>query len=364
MKKNLFDRLIEASAINIYNEKLSNLINEIGNRSVIIYGAGPKGRCFYESITSDCTYNPVEVLCFVDDDITAEKKALCKKDVLTLEEAFSLYDIETPYIVATFWLETVEPKLIDKKIKNIFHYPELIIDTVSIDDLIMYKDEINSGYDLLIDEKSKRLYENILKVKLTRKLSLLDELYDSNFYFNRENIVLSDNETYVDVGAFNGHTIEAFINTVNNSYNKIIAFEINDLNFDELKKRTEGFTNIFLNKKALYNENTTLYFNDNIGDACSLDKNGRNEIEAVKLDNYYDMKPTFIKMDIEGAEKEALLGAVDIIRHTKAKLAICVYHKPEDIYEIPKVIHSIREDYEFCLRQHTVGQYDTILYAV
>jgi FkbM family methyltransferase len=74
--------------------------------------------------------------------------------------------------------------------------------------------------------------------------------------------------------------------------------------------------------------------------------------------------PTFIKMDIEGSEREALMGAKDVIRRGKPKLAICAYHKPEDVYDLPQAIMAMRDDYRFALRQHVDGLWDTILYAV
>jgi hypothetical protein len=74
--------------------------------------------------------------------------------------------------------------------------------------------------------------------------------------------------------------------------------------------------------------------------------------------------PTFIKMDIEGAEKEALRGAKGVIKRNKPKLAICAYHKPEDVYVLPQAIMAIRDDYRFALRQHVDGLWDTVLYAV
>lgn len=84
------------------------------------------------------------------------------------------------------------------------------------------------------------------------------------------------------------------------------------------------------------------------------------------LDMFFQEReaPTFIKMDIEGAEKEALIGAEQIIRCHKPKLAICVYHKPEDIYVLPELINSFREDYRFYLRHYSNTIYETVLYAV
>jgi hypothetical protein len=73
--------------------------------------------------------------------------------------------------------------------------------------------------------------------------------------------------------------------------------------------------------------------------------------------------PTLIKMDIEGSEREALLGASGVIRRRKPKLIICTYHKPEDIYELPQTIMKIRDDYELRLWQIGESFWDVILYA-
>jgi hypothetical protein len=93
------------------------------------------------------------------------------------------------------------------------------------------------------------------------------------------------------------------------------------------------------------------------------------KVPVTSLDSHFKNKaenelPTFIKLDIEGAEKEALLGSAEIIKRRKPKLAICAYHKPEDIYELPRTILALRGDYRFALRQHVAGYWDTVLYAV
>ena len=88
------------------------------------------------------------------------------------------------------------------------------------------------------------------------------------------------------------------------------------------------------------------------------------EVELVKLDNYIDEYPTFVKMDLEGAELDSLKGMERILREQKPKLAICVYHKWLDFYEIPMYLHQIVPEYRFKLRHHEQDTlYDTVLYA-
>lgn len=82
------------------------------------------------------------------------------------------------------------------------------------------------------------------------------------------------------------------------------------------------------------------------------------------MDNLISEKVTFIKMDIEGAEYNALLGCKKIIREQKPKLAICIYHKPEDIIEIPELILSINKEYQFYIRHYSTTWAETILYAL
>ncbi len=87
-------------------------------------------------------------------------------------------------------------------------------------------------------------------------------------------------------------------------------------------------------------------------------------IDAIKQGELKEEVVTFIKMDIEGAELEALKGAKQTITRDKPDLAICIYHKDEDIVEIPKYILELNPRYELFLRHYDVTAYETILYAV
>lgn len=81
------------------------------------------------------------------------------------------------------------------------------------------------------------------------------------------------------------------------------------------------------------------------------------------MDEYLEEKCTILKMDIEGSELKALNGARKIITEQKPKLAICVYHRPDDLYMIPELIHDLVPEYRFKIRQHAYSPFETVLYA-
>jgi FkbM family methyltransferase len=193
-------------------------------------------------------------------------------------------------------------------------------------------------------------------------------------YYESDFISLANNEVFVDGGAFDGETAKDFLKRLEQqglSGGSVYAFEPCIENFDNGLNRLIADHNITLVQKGLWSSETNLFLSPCYS-ASSFVNHSKARVEylvpVTSLDIYFKYKtatecPTFIKMDIEGSEKEALLGSVEIIKQHKPKLAICAYHKPEDIYELPQTILGIRDDYRFGLRQHKDGYNDTILYA-
>ena len=100
-----------------------------------------------------------------------------------------------------------------------------------------------------------------------------------------------------------------------------------------------------------------------MGSRIISEVSGDNYVDLVMLDEYINEKPTYIKMDIEGAELDALKGAQKIITKYKPKLGICIYHKPFDFYQISLLLKQYVPEYKFIIRQHEKGAYDAVLYA-
>jgi FkbM family methyltransferase len=223
-------------------------------------------------------------------------------------------------------------------------------------------------YNHLADDLSRRIMLEFMKARnLTNakdliKLNVLnEEQYFPNF------LCLSNNETFVDCGAFTGDTIETFLKKTNSKFNKIFAFEPDSANIDKCKKTLEncGRERTLLIEKGVWSENKRLYFNSRSDSGSNISETGDTVIDVDSVDNVCESENvSFIKMDIEGAELEALKGAQKQIKANKPKLAICVYHKQEDLISIPQYILSLNSDYKLYLRHYGYFCTELVLYAV
>lgn len=174
------------------------------------------------------------------------------------------------------------------------------------------------------------------------------------------------NEYFVDAGAYDGQNTKYLLDHFSGGYSYLM--EPNPSQLEISKKNLNNYCNVEFFPYGLYNENKTLFFeSDYKGSPSSarISETGTIEIHARKLDDVLKDRPvTFIKMDIEGSELAALQGAEHIIRTQKPKLAICVYHKPEDLWEIPSLILQYCSEYKLYLRHYSITGDETVLFAV
>jgi FkbM family methyltransferase len=184
-------------------------------------------------------------------------------------------------------------------------------------------------------------------------------------YFGRPGLSVQDDEIFIDAGAHDGDTILSFIKWCNGKYKKIIAFEPDAENQKKVERTLSdnGIRNVVLENCGLWDENERIGFDNQGTSSSKIDVNSTSKINVCRLDDVIDEKVTFIKMDIEGAELKALKGSAETIRKYKPKLAICIYHKNEDFFEIPYFVHSLVPEYKLYLRHHSWSIYETVLYA-
>lgn len=240
-----------------------------------------------------------------------------------------------------------------------------------------------NGYEIISLEKMLEM-ENVYVIvavlfkykeieKQLRKVGLCDtdflmlgKVAVEKTYFDLPMIHFSDDEVYVDIGAFNGDTAMQFANMMKNRYEHIYMLEPNKLLYEECKNKFSELENCTIINKGAWDKTDKLSFVEaGEGSRIVNESDAATEIETVSLDECLEgKKVTYIKMDVEGAEMAALIGAENLIRTNKPKLAISVYHKRDDIWEIPKLLLKYNPDYKFYLRIYSFTGNDTVLYAL
>ncbi len=219
------------------------------------------------------------------------------------------------------------------------------------------------------DNTSKETFTEIICNRIAPMYAekTFHELENSNEYFNSGIFKCSDNETFIDAGAYNGDSTEAFIKNVGQRFKKIWAFELDEKNYKDMCKNLLPYKktgDIELLNMGVSDFNDEIpYISEETGSRAV--QTSSNVAKVCKLDDVIqEQQVTFIKMDIEGFELSALKGAINIINENQPKLVISAYHRLEDLWKVPLYIKGINERYKVYLRHHSPMVWDTDCYAV
>lgn len=186
-------------------------------------------------------------------------------------------------------------------------------------------------------------------------------------YFEKDIIPHNTDEVFIDGGCYDGRTIRQFIDWCGGDYRKIFAFEPDKISYERIAERIsdEKIRDVKLYNRGLWSRETELTFNEDGSQGARISEAGAATIKTISIDEAVENeKVTFIKLDVEGAEYETLLGAKETIRKYRPKMAISVYHKPEDIFELPELILSMDDSYKFYLKHYQLSPNETILYCI
>ena len=214
-----------------------------------------------------------------------------------------------------------------------------------------HKESLKAVYEMLADQASKTAFENIVYFKLTGKPRYIFEIETEKIEVY-DILKLNNNETFLDLGAYNGDTVLEFIQNTN-GYKFITAIEPDKRNFKKLTLNTGNLQNIACINSAVSNENGVQLMSANHGRGNSVSQNTV-EVETLSLDSICsELIPTFIKMDVEGNELKAIEGGRAVITTAKPKMHIACYHTSYDLFEIPLKIKELAGDYKIYLRHHS-----------
>lgn len=242
------------------------------------------------------------------------------------------------------------------------------IPIISEDELV----NINQDFQIVIGARTKKL-KNI-KNRLIAKGLKADNIklrYTTwtPQYFENDLFTPSEHEVFVDGGAYDLETTQDFISWCGGKFDAIYAFEPDPKNYAKCmsirNKNDELIRKCHIINAGLWSESTCLHFSNDANEKSKISQVGEMMIVATNIDTVLSGKPaTFIKLDVEGSELEALKGAKDTITKHKPRIAVCIYHKDEDIIDIPLYILSLNPEYKFFIRHYSTWFSETVLYAL
>ena len=323
---------------------------------VVFYGGG----VFFESLLGDwMSYIGRSVDFCCDSDPSKWGKFIEGIPCISPSELEKIKG-ETALFVTVGNFEPVLNWLIEKEfpcVQLIYKYDLVSSDYLSRQNLEEVAAKLEEVRALLADERSIQVFDAILDRLLDAKspAGLMADLTH-----------LRTDESFVDAGAYTGDTLTDFVKRSGGKFDSIHCFELDAKNFKALQATASGIPGtekIFLYPEGLWNEPMEITYS--VEKAQSTVGSGNMKGNVVRLDDAIcNARISFLKMDIEGAEPQALEGARQTILAQKPKLAICVYHHIKDLWEIPLYIRSLVPEYRIFLRHHTKLEYETVCYAL
>jgi FkbM family methyltransferase len=346
----------------------------------ILFGAGNMGRRVLARLRQD----GIEPLAFADNRQALWDKSLDGLPVLSPEQAARRHGREAAIVVTIYnnqhsfpdtrrQLSELGCSKVISAVPLRWKYHETFLPYFR-DDLphkvLPQAALIWRAFGLLADEASRREFIAQVAWRLNADFDVLAPPLLGQQYFPQGLFSLGDDEFFVDAGAYTGDTVEAFLAAHGNAFRGILALEPDPANFRSLCAYVGSLppnvrSRIEVRPLAVGGQPGRLRFNAGAGTSAGFAESGSIEVECVRLDALLqDRHPTYIKMDIEGAEPGALEGCGRLLREDRPLLAACVYHAQDHLWSIPLAIAERAERYHLFLRPHMLECWETVCYAV
>lgn len=372
---------LEASFLNI-PVAASNSIAEglLANHPVIVYGAGECSHWFFEIVMKRHGCQPITVLdrsfhtntqwqgipAFSPDNYTADEETLgnalvvicigdrsCHNEIratllkIGLQHVISLHDIY--------------------EIHNPFDQPPQAMEN-GLDYYRENRDRILAAFDLLADDESRMVFLRFMQTHMHRHPVAIPQRARHEQYFPIDVPLSQGHARYVCCGAYDGDTVR-LLHKTHGKVEAIACFEPEPHIYGRLTKYLEQHAPTLAEYVvswpcAVYGHSEQMPFIAGDGLGSRIDERGTSMVQCVTLDQALaGFRPSFISMDVEGAEPEVLRGAEGLIRQYVPDVGICVYHSPSHVWEIPLQLSVMNVGYKFYLRNYTGFAIETVLYA-
>lgn len=371
------DYIVDEYLLDVNGELIEKLKNS--NADIFVYGCGSASKTFTDFLNR----NGLSVTAYLEGKQYFKKgKVFLNKSVYLVDDIYK--QLKEANIVVRATGADVVHIMNDLKSKMKVHLYSYVDRnqqyTMTAEWVVKHKEELNRIYDLFEDEESKLVFRSFIGAKANNikreSCRKLISLWTSEQYFN--NLYpkdLYDEHILIDCGAYIGDSTTAFFEFLKDEEKPVMvrAFEMEDENFKELESLSKKYNNLIVYKIGLGDKHEKYYYERKKDASVLVDYETENMVEIAPLDSILkgkEIKASFIKMDIEGFEEKALMGMKNVIINNKATLAICVYHKLDDLIRLPQLIKSYVEssvydvNYKYYLRHHSHSAAELVFYAV
>lgn len=336
-------------------------------KAVVLFGAGLAGRNALKVLKD----KGVKVLFFCDND--QKKQGSYIEGIEIFPPSHLLEHKEKTVFISSDYFGAISRQLRAMGIAKFYYFGfcfdyERWYGHFESHRLKAYEERIDIAHKLFSDEESRNLFASL--VKFRKSLGSSGASWSPFCEYFHPEVSPKKGDTIIDGGAWTGDTAEAFCRALNGDCH-IYSFEPDDENFCKLQENVNSQRlngSVHPVKLGLWSNVGTLKFESCQENSMQhqVSETGDIQIQVTSIDEFSsekNIKIDLIKMDIEGSEIEALLGARQTIRKFKPRLQICSYHKFDDLWEIPILIKKLSPDYLLYLGHHTQNIFETIVYA-
>jgi FkbM family methyltransferase len=352
-----------------------DLASPLGGR-LVLFGAGPLGK----SVLAGLRKAEVEPLAFADNNRDLWHQQVMGLPVLPPTEAAELYGKTACFVVTIYQGSSVRRQLASLGCRRVvacapllWKYADIFIPQCGLELPHRFREQfpnIRQCYGMLADEPSKRELREQLLWRYWLDFSVLSAPLDAgDTYFPMDLLSPVSDEVFVDCGSFDGDSIRSFHRHWGGEFRHVFAFEPDPLNQGTLAANLEAMG---IGDRVTVMPYAVGETNGQVSFACSgsvtshvTTQDAGSAIECRRLDDIeWRLMPTYIKMDIEGAEPEALAGGSELLRRYHPVLAVCTYHRSEHLWQIPNLIRSISPEYHLFLRRYAEECWEGVCYAI
>lgn len=349
--------------------------------ALVLYGAGNFGLTVLEKLRAV----GIEPACFADDTPSKRGQVIGGLRVVTPREAAAEFGARTVFVVtilnaalrfleARRRLQEATGARVLSFLALAWKYPEAFLPYYQFElpqDVLGKATEIREAFRLLEDEESRRQFVGHLRFRLQLDYEALPRNLWHNYFPADVPLELPPDTIFVDCGAYDGDTVRYFLEHQCGHFREIFAFEPDEINCRKLRDYVATLDAEAARRVHIYNAGvgksyTKMRFQPTGNMSAAFGGEGETEVEVVAVQEIVggEGASVYVKYDVEGAEWDALEGTKELLRRARATLAVSVYHRPDDLWQLPIYLKTLDPDYRLFLRTQGEDGMDAICYAL